>query len=473
MPLWNPPVPGNPEVEDLAFASPAHETHAECGWRVDSADTQNASGFDKARRQLANAFDPDPVMTAYWGNSRSSEQCGSTPLAPITAASSGVMKIARSQEQFGFNERYLDIDYQKALDIIQPQYGHATVVRIPLNWSAVQPGSVDAQLVCHEDPGKDTWDTLVKPLYDAVIAHNMRPIFVVGAAPCWAYDDNAMRDGTDETCGGSTYVPPDDDFDSKWKDFVYQVADRFPNTLAIEVWNEPNFQDFWGGCSPQASRYAKLLEDAYDAVQEEDAAAPADHEIQVLMAGMNPLFEGRSNFGSGYRDWDTFLDAVEDARPGNDWDFIALHPYRRLRDIDQQGPRLKHQESATKQVAQALKTQVVRRPRDLWVTEVGASTTKKESSKLNQDPVFVAGGEGSYADRLVAIYHALRDENIRTIVFHRVANRPVPDPSGEGDNNPRERGSGILFYDFTCRFAYFELADARGDRPQSCGTPPP
>jgi hypothetical protein len=66
-------------------------------------------------------------------------------------------------------------------------------------------------------------------------------------------------------------------------DFLYALASRYKGRIrAYEVWNEPNLAREWGGQSPNAAEYVKLLKIAYARVKE------ADPNAMVVSAGLTP-----------------------------------------------------------------------------------------------------------------------------------------------------------------------------------------
>ena len=57
--------------------------------------------------------------------------------------------------------------------------------------------------------------------------------------------------------------------DPQWAEFMAEVARRFPQAAAIEVWNEPNMRGFYKP-EPDPVRYAQLVRTAYNAIKEVD-----------------------------------------------------------------------------------------------------------------------------------------------------------------------------------------------------------
>lgn len=113
----------------------------------------------------------------------------------------------------------------------------------------------------------DIFDTAYERMRDA----GQTPVLTVMGAPGWARDPNAPDPSTcpyrNDRGGPDCVYPPDAAFDDQWKAFVRQAALRFPDILAVEVWNEPNFDHFWYP-DPDPVRYATLLRKACVGVNE-------------------------------------------------------------------------------------------------------------------------------------------------------------------------------------------------------------
>jgi len=81
--------------------------------------------------------------------------------------------------------------------------------------------------------------------------------------------------------GYPTNGPPDNYED--YGDFVYALASRYKGRIrAYEVWNEPNLAREWGGRTPNAAEYVRLLKIAYRRIKE------ADPKAMVISAGLTP-----------------------------------------------------------------------------------------------------------------------------------------------------------------------------------------
>jgi hypothetical protein len=160
----------------------------------------------------------------------------------------------------------------------------ADAARVPVWWTHV------------ESRGPDLYDWAVYDrLFAELRAQGIRPILAVQYAPCWArLASQCPGDG-----GG---YPPLTEFEPEWEEFVGLVAQRYPDALAIEVWNEPNLRIFFH--DPDPERYARLLERAHRAVK---SVAPT---MPVIGGGPAPVTPGADHTSSDRIDYRVFLDRV-------------------------------------------------------------------------------------------------------------------------------------------------------------------
>lgn len=87
--------------------------------------------------------------------------------------------------------------------------------------------------------------------------------------PYWARSDKAENG------------PPDNYQD--FADFCFALASRYKGRIrAYEIWNEPNLAREWGGKTPNAAEYVRLLRMAYQAIKR------ADPNAMVISAGLTP-----------------------------------------------------------------------------------------------------------------------------------------------------------------------------------------
>ena len=179
------------------------------------------------------------------------------------------------------------------------------------------------------EPERDAWDERWwghwQEVYDASLARGVTPIFVIGFAPGWARQ-------IDAPCGpgfvpglfhdpglGACELPPRPGMDLEWVEFAAEVARRFPRSM-IEVWNEPNTDDYWFP-APDPKRYTELLVLAYHAIK---AVSP---RTEVVMGGL--LNVRRTDPLKGEVSVRDFLSVAYGSLPSmrGNADYIGLHPY--------------------------------------------------------------------------------------------------------------------------------------------------
>jgi hypothetical protein len=71
-----------------------------------------------------------------------------------------------------------------------------------------------------------------------------------------------------------------------FSDFVFAFVQRYKGRVRyVQIWNEPNLWNEWGGKQPNAAEYVELLKAAYG------QAKQADPSVQVLSAPLAPTLE--------------------------------------------------------------------------------------------------------------------------------------------------------------------------------------
>jgi hypothetical protein len=110
---------------------------------------------------------------------------------------------------------------------------------------------------------------------------------------------------------GSTVPTPD-----AYAGYCADVVNHWPGQVdAIEVWNEPNYNRFWGGATPDPVAFAALAEPCSQAVR---AASP---QTTILAAGLAP----RENNPAFVDPSDYFARVL--AAGYHTFDALAFHPY--------------------------------------------------------------------------------------------------------------------------------------------------
>lgn len=311
--------------------------------------------------------------------------------------------------QLGFNE---GIDpAEEGLDVLADS--GASLIRTPLTWSRVEPVE-----------GARDWSRYDQ-IYDELLAAGVQPVWAVLSAPCWAA---ATPDCSREA---GSHAPAPENF-GKFADFVAELAERYPETAAIEVWNEPNLERFFIGSGGPAF-YAEL----FSATSE--ALSAAESGAALLVAAPSPVIQ-RS---PGKLPWRPYLTAVLEAIPPGSTDGVALHPYSFF------VPEGEPLEVGRRMLAQAEAIIAASTPDQLpiWITEIGVSTTGPS-----------AAGPAEQAELLVALYELFADAGTQAVIVHRLFDERDPEFAIEG-------GYGVVEADrSTPKPSYRALADARAAR---------
>ena len=288
----------------------------------------------------------------------------------------------------------------------------ADVVRLTLEWRGVErvPGRYDLRV----------YDAI----YAALLRQGIRPLWIVAFAPAWARD-RGLR------CPMDCRAPPARAAEDAWARMVAEVARRYPRSFGIEVWNEPNFANFfWPRVDP--ARYTRLLAGAYRAVK---AIRPRMPVVNGGLANF-PLAEpGRVRLPD-------FLDAMYANGAARHMDAISIHPYPG-------DPRRSFMEST---VADALEVRDEngdsRRP--LWVTELGATTSGADPDLRWSEP--------EQAEVLAGAYRNLASvPPVRMILVHTLIEPP-------GSRVGMGPGYGVARRNLAPKPAYCALARASGAR---------
>lgn len=102
-------------------------------------------------------------------------------------------------------------------------------------------------------------------------------------------------------------------------DFLYAMASRYKGRIrAYEIWNEPNLAREWGGRSPNAAQYVRLLREAYRRIKQ------ADPNAMVISAGLTPT----GTYSPEATPDDVYLEQMYQAMGGNSdgyFDVLGVH----------------------------------------------------------------------------------------------------------------------------------------------------
>jgi hypothetical protein len=283
---------------------------------------------------------------------------------------------------FGFNDNWTD--HANTTDSTAPQgYPAAAagagsdVLRQSLLWAKVE-----------QDQGTYNWVGLgYDSFYDFHLQRRgMRPIWVLHSTPCWARSGPCDQD-----------APPPPEHLDEFVDFAAAAARRYPATAGFEVWNEPNFEQFWSG-GPDPVLYAEMLKKVAAAVHEVNPGIP------VIAAGLAPItVDKKSGINEHGMDYERFLREAYRAGGPQSADAIGAHPY----------PFGSYQDDFLGEIRVNLyrylrvMAEFGDAAKPIWVTEVGIATWRGFTD-LEQ------------ADALVRMYALFRRiANVPVLIFHR------------------------------------------------------
>ena len=145
------------------------------------------------------------------------------------------------------------------------------------------------------------FDDLVSRFAD----HQMQVIARLDRPPDWTKQEARFKQG-----------PPDDLND--FGDFVFAFVTRYGERVrAIQIWNEPNLWNEWGGRPPDAARYVELLKIAYT------RAKQANPQVRVLSAPLAPTLEESPFASSDF----TYLDRLYRLGAQNYFDILSANAF--------------------------------------------------------------------------------------------------------------------------------------------------
>jgi hypothetical protein len=299
---------------------------------------------------------------------------------------------------FGFNDNSVGLGQLTAAGSasLASQAG-ATVTRAVFDWRWAE-----------ASPG--VWDlSKYDYIYGQDLQRGIKPIFVLGFAPKWAWADPNYCATVTQPC---RYPPGPTHLDA-WRDVVTKLVTRYPQMAGLEIWNEPNLAQFWkGGIDP--AYYSQLVVEAHN------AARAAGSSVPILGGSL-----------SGYPGPDTatamnsrnFLKAMYAAGVKGSMDGISLHPY--AQDVDLW--RVFRVLTDTRDVRDANHDNV-----PLWITEMGMTTTGTylDTVSENDQAVILA--------RYLSEFGSVSD--IRALIFHTLVDTSA-------DTSQGESGYGIVHFD--------------------------
>ena len=235
-------------------------------------------------------------------------------------------------EKFGVNAAHLKI---KDISIVERELAamhEAGIawVRFDFDWIFVEPAS-------------GVWDFSV---YDQAVAladsYGINILGLLASCPPWANGDNNWN-----------YPPTDME---AWRGYVRRVVERYAGRVAAwEIWNEENIHAFWQP-NPDYAAYVEILRSASEEIRAADGAA------KVVMGGVAGLAPDYLNdcLGAGAAE---YVDA------------IAIHPYPETLFLFDYTPQESRCRYIVDWVRNTLLPQHTTKPIELWITEVGWTTS--------------------------------------------------------------------------------------------------
>jgi cellulase (glycosyl hydrolase family 5) len=228
------------------------------------------------------------------------------------------------------------------------------VLREDVNWNEVEPEDDSWQ-----------WAMLDREINSAPPGVGM--ILVFSNSPRWARDpsENLLACGwkSPVTCR----MPPARTKLNEWMEFVRATVSRYQSrVVAVEIWNEPNYKNFWRPRGDEPARWATLVQAGAE------ATAQVDPAIQVITGGLGPAEEGSDDPYLGMEQG-RYLEAAYASNPSlaNLVDGIGIHPYPGQFPPDHESP-------GNRYLGTLREIRAVRDARDpgtpLWVTEIGYYT---------------------------------------------------------------------------------------------------
>lgn len=331
--------------------------------------------------------------------------------------SSGTIEPIHSKAEFGFNDDPSPGTFALQAKLDMP------VRRLVVPWNAVE-------------PSRGRWDwSRYDAYYEDVLRHGLKPLIVAIGGPCWAA----------ASCVNGVGVP-DPSSDPDWSGYVTRLAERYPDAIGIEIWNEPNSVRQFPP-HPDAVRYTSLLAAAYRAVKQVDPRMP------VVSGGLLPA---TTTGFSGTAD-SSFLAAIYRAGAGKYMDAIGAHPYPT--SILPGGTSGTYDPGATEsdlERVRAVRDAAGHPDTPIWVTEIGVSTGDGLSFTAGTD-------ESEQADDLVALLRTLGGEpDVHVVLVHRLVDPPIAASAGPAAQ--LQSGFGVFHADHSPKRAACALSQAFGGR---------
>jgi hypothetical protein len=165
--------------------------------------------------------------------------------------------------------------------------------------------------------------------------------------------------------------PPPEAWIKEWGDYVYQTVAHFGRGGAIkhwEIWNEPNLtiSGYESGLY-RIEDYARLLSVAHD------AAKAADPNAVIVLGGMAAVWSYPP--APTTYDYFEYLDVLGKLGAWNNFDILAVHPYRP--DAPEGAPwRRDHSATFSEEITRLDSLMLKYGSRPIWLTEVGWASSR-------------------------------------------------------------------------------------------------
>ena len=166
------------------------------------------------------------------------------------------------------------------------------------------------------------------------------------------------------------------------------LADRYPQVKAIEVWNEPNAQEFWDKGRPET--FIPYLKAAYEGIKSRNA------NTRVVLGGLAACPSGSRQWWQFWLPPYTNVDPIQfltrllDAGGGPYFDVLALHNYSW-----DAGFRWKPFSPALPYIGNIDAAQTLMGAREIWTTEYGFPINKftevQQSTNLAAETNYLEG----------------------------------------------------------------------------------
>jgi hypothetical protein len=316
---------------------------------------------------------------------------------------------------FGYFEDFTQID--GLYDYASPEASGSNIIREGITWKVLQPTE-------DTPPSKWHWGQF-DDFYNTALAEGLKPILTFRNPPCWA----AIG-----PCSESEPNPPDP---AHFDDFAYaagQIAARYPQAYAIELFFEPNNANMWGG-TPDPQAFSTAVGLGADAIH----AVPGN-TIKVYSGGLAPGDASSDKYFYG-----KYISDALDAGGVQHADAITFHavtevPYQPGKDpTESYLGRLRIQ---AEWLLSAIQAHGLALP--IAFTQLSYSTGEATYPYT----------EAQQGEALAASYELIRHiPDAESVIVSRLYD------NGDGT---KVEGFGVLHADHSPKPAYCDLAEARG-----------